>query len=246
MANSGTKPDALDPTGTLAELSRIISSGQQLGDVVGDIVQLARSRIPGTDEASLTLIESGVPGTAASTASLAVELDERQYETGWGPCLDSAAAGELLVLDDIENETRWPQYVQKATELGVHSSVSAPLPTQDIFGGGLNLYARRAHAFTGEGRELAMSFAAHIALAVAQAYRYDRAAHEAETLRAAMASRAVIEQAKGILMAARQCDAEEAFNALVKLSQRRHVKLRALAADIVTEASGHPIVLDDE
>src|SRR4051812_39146388 len=183
MAASELARDALDPTGTLTELSRIISSGARLDGVMTEIVSLAKSRIPGADEASLTVINRGVPSTAASSGPLAQELDERQYETGWGPCLDSAVAAELLIVDDVSQETRWSQFVAKAKELGVRSSLSAPLPTQELLGGGLNLYSRQVRAFQEESRDLARSFAAHIALAIAQAFRYDREAHQAETLR---------------------------------------------------------------
>ena len=66
---------------------------------------------------------------------------------------------------------------------------------------------------------MAQAFAEHAALALAQAYRYNQATLQAEMLREAMRSRAVIEQAKGILMAARRCSAADAFEILVRLSQ---------------------------
>jgi hypothetical protein len=53
----------------------------------------------------------------------------------------------------------------------------------------------------------------------------------------AMRSRAVIEQAKGILMARLGCDADAAFNELKTLSQHSNRKLRDLAAEIVAETA---------
>src|SRR4051812_34415703 len=241
---SSRPADALDPTGTLAELSAIVASAQTLEMVLEDLVGLARDRISGADEVSMTLIDGGRPSTVASTGRLALEMDERQYAAGWGPCLDCISAGRLLAVDDAATETRWPQFIEKAREIGMGSSISAPLPTQQHLGAALNVYATAPHAFGGPSRELAQSLAAHAALALAHAYRYTSAARQAETLREAMRSRAVIEQAKGILMAARQCGDEDAFDMLVRLSQARHVKLRELAARIVTEASGHPVELD--
>jgi len=212
--------------------------------VLEDLVGLARDRISGADEVSMTLIDGGRPSTVASTGRLALEMDERQYDAGWGPCLDCIPAGRLLAVDDAASETRWPQFIEKAREIGMGSSISAPMPTQQHLRGALNIYARTAHAFGDSSRELAQSLAVHAALALAHAYRYTSAARQAETLREAMRSRAVIEQAKGILMVARQCSDEDAFDTLVRLSQSRHVKLRDLAAQIVTEASGHPVELD--
>lgn len=180
----------------------------------------------------------------ASTGPLASEMDERQYAAGWGPCLDAAEAGELLGVDDTAAEERWPQFTEKAREIGVGSSLSAPLATQQHLGGALNMYAATPHAFGAPSQELAQSFAAHASLALAQAYRYTSVANQAKTLREAMRSRAVIEQAKGIVMAARRVDATTAFDMLVKLSQNRHIKLRELAAQIVTQASGRLVEVE--
>ena len=49
-----------------------------------------------------------------------------------------------------------------------------------------------------------------------------------------MASRAVIEQAKGVIMAMRGVPEHEAFEVLRKSSQDRNVKVRVLAQQIVT------------
>src|SRR3954452_24047844 len=223
---SSQPADALDPTGTLAELDAIVASAQTLEMVLEDLVGLARDRISGADEVSMTLIDGGPPSTVASTGSLATEMDERQYDAGWGPCLDCIAAGQLLAVDDAASETRWPQFADKAREIGMGSSLSAPLPTQQHRGGALNIYATAPHAFGDPSRELAQSLAAHTALALAHTYRYTSATQQAETLREAMRTRAVIEQAKGIIMVARQCSDDDAFDILVRLSQTRHLKLR--------------------
>lgn len=50
----------------------------------------------------------------------------------------------------------------------------------------------------------------------------------------AMASRAVIEQAKGMVMVVRGCTEDEAFAELVQTSRHTNQKLRDLATDLVT------------
>ncbi|NLU84295.1 ANTAR domain-containing protein [Rhodococcus sp. HNM0569] len=62
-------------------------------------------------------------------------------------------------------------------------------------------------------------------------------AQENAHLRAALDTRAVIEQAKGILMVQRRCGADEAFDVLVKLSQDTNRKLRDVAAALVEHAT---------
>ena len=56
----------------------------------------------------------------------------------------------------------------------------------------------------------------------------------AEQLEAAVQSRAVIDQAKGIIRAQDQCTGDAAFQLLVRASQNRNVKLRLLAEQLVS------------
>jgi AmiR/NasT family two-component response regulator len=76
------------------------------------------------------------------------------------------------------------------------------------------------------------------ALKVAEAYRV--AVRLAENLAEAMRSRAVIEQAKGMVMAEHQITADDAFALLTSLSQRTNRKLREVAKELVERRSGHP------
>lgn len=63
-------------------------------------------------------------------------------------------------------------------------------------------------------------------------------AAEVEQLRAAMASRAVIEQAKGVLMLLTSIDEQRAFALLTHISSHTHRKVRDVAADVVDSAAG--------
>src|SRR3954451_23938113 len=82
-----------------AELSAIMLESQPLGAVLRRIAELAVKTIPDIDDASVTLIDRGQPRTVAFCGPLAASLDERQYEAGFGPCLDAARHGQTLLLD---------------------------------------------------------------------------------------------------------------------------------------------------
>ncbi len=99
--------------------------------------------------------------------------------------------------------------------------------------GALNLYAIEADAFDDEARELAAAFASYAAVAVHNMHLYESTRELAEHLDIAMRSRAVIEQAKGILMSQRRCNATQAFNLLAAASQRSNRRLRDIAQAIV-------------
>jgi GAF domain-containing protein len=230
----------------LDEIGQISLADHTLESVMRKVVELGKRAIPGVDEASITMIENDRPTTVAFSGQLALDLDERQYEVGSGPCLDGAAAGTASEIADFATETRWPVYVAKARGHGVGSSLTVPMPLQREVVAALNLYATTPHAFSDESRTLANAFAASAGVALANTHLYEAQTTLAEQLRNAMRTRAVIEQAKGILMGARRCTAEEAFDILVSLSQRSNRKLRDVAQALVDEACQRPEAPSDD
>lgn len=207
--------------------------GRDLGEVLTEITSIARQSMPGADAVSITLIRNDQPYTAAHDGQMALDADEMQYQRGCGPCVDAARSGEVFVIEDMANEQRWPDYARQAAVQGVGSSLSVPLPFQAATVGGLNNYSSRRHAF-GEGDvavgvEVATSVAYAVANATAAASAVDDTAH----VWAAMASRAVIEQAKGILIERYKGTADQAFALLTRSSQRTGTKLRIVAGDLV-------------
>jgi GAF domain-containing protein len=161
--------------------------------------------------------------------------DELQYEKGYGPCMDAGRGGVLLRIDDMQTEERWPDYVRHAqAEAGVRSSLSVPLPYQGSSIGALNNYSSRPGAFaTPESLQAGLEVAEIVAVTVANAEAHWQLGEQARNMRIAMESRAVIEQAKGVLMAQRHVTAEQAFEILREASQRYNRKLRDIAAGMV-------------
>jgi len=225
-----------------AELARIRLDGEPLTQVLGRVAELAKEVLPDARDVSVTLLDDARAGcagparakTVAFTGDLAVHLDERQYRSGFGPCLDVAVSGETILVD-TSNDGQYPEFSAAARRLGVTHSLSVGLPIPQRTIGALNIYGS-AGPFTDREVESAHAFAGHAAVAVANAALYASTADLARNLQIAMASRAVIEQAKGIVMAQRRCSADEAFELLRIDSQRRNVKLRVVCQSIVDSA----------
>jgi GAF domain-containing protein len=232
-----TNIEPLDPSAAFAQLGRIKLSDTDLNGVLQTIAGLAKRTIPGASEVSVTLIHGKGAYTAAFTGDLALNLDESQYEAGHGPCLDASAATATMSVPEMTRETRWPQWTARARDLGVNSSLSIGLPVQDTVTGALNIYATKPDAFDDDAIVLGQTFAGYAAVALANAHLYDTTASLAQQMQAAMDSRAVIEQAKGIIMAERRCTADQAFSILTKLSQDTNRKLRDVAAALVAGAA---------
>lgn len=130
----------------------------------------------------------------------------------------------------------WPEFLRAAADQGIHSTLSLPLVVGDASVGAMNLYATEPEVFDEPARQAATLFASHAAIVLANAQAYWDAHDLSTGLGEAMEHRAVIEQAKGILMGSQGCDEEAAFQLLVRASQRENVKLRDVARRIVEAA----------
>jgi GAF domain-containing protein len=219
----------------LRELSRLVLVDRSLTEVLTDVTRIAAQGIPGAEATSITLIRNDRPFTVAHYGEMSLAADELQYEHGAGPCMDAGRGGVLLRVDDMRTEQRWPDYVAHlvgTTE--VRSSLSIPLPYQGSSIGALNNYSTQPSAFAvPESLSAGLEVAEIVAVAVANADAHAQLGEQARNMGLAMQSRAVIEQAKGVLMAQRHVDAEQAFEILREASQRYNRKLRDIAVGIV-------------
>jgi GAF domain-containing protein len=220
-----------------AELGRIVLGDESLDSILTKVASLARAAVTGADDVSVTLVTKGDPQTAASTGELALVLDQVQYADGDGPCLTAARGRDVISVQDTSTDERWPGFASAAHERGVGSSLSVGLPVKEHVIGALNMYAKRPNAFDDESIQLAETFAGHAAVALANASLYASATQLAEQMAEAMRSRAVIEQAKGIIMGATNCDAKRAFDVLVRQSQHENRKLHDVAQELVERKS---------
>ncbi len=93
------------------------------------------------------------------------------------------------------------------------------------------------HALDDTTVEAATAFAGHAAVTLFNAALYAGAQEEVAQMRQAMASRAQIEQAKGVIMSTQRCTPEEAFVILVDLSSRSNRKLRDVAQSVIAGAA---------
>jgi GAF domain-containing protein len=232
------QPSRLDHSAACAELSRITLGSQPLSAVLGRVAELAKQTLRGVEDVSVTLVEGDRACTVVFTGDLAVDLDERQYEAGFGPCLDAAAAGATVRIDDTSDEDRYADFADVARRHGVRSTLSVGLPVAQRTIGALNMYVRREVPLDGDAEQLARTFAGYAAVAVSNAALYASTAELVGQMQEAMQSRAAIEQAKGVIMAHRRCSPDEAFTVLVRRSQDENRKLRVIAEEVVAAAGG--------
>ena len=203
---------------------------------------------------SITVADNGGYRTSNSTAEEALVLDQSQYDGNDGPCLEALRSGRQVASDwdgdghramGTARGGRWPQVRAKAEELGVSAVLSTPLlqaPDQAI--GALNIYSRDGDGFGEDERRTAELLGEHAAILLSNALALIGATNLNEQLRAALASREIIGEAKGIIMERQSCTRDEAFDILRRASQRENRKLRDLAEELVVRVEarrgGHP------
>ncbi len=205
-----------------------------------DLAMLA-ARVVGSDLSCAMMMSSRPrPVTAACTDPAAAKMDAVQHELDTGPCLDAMRDNRMVRIDDTAAEPRWPEFSRRAAAQGIRSCLALPLSSEGRPIGALNLYAREAWAFGETATKHAAAFAGNASGALALAIRLASHADLIDQLRSSMASRAVIDQALGIIMAKEHCNQARAFAILRSASQQRNVKLRDIASAIVTSVSGEP------
>jgi len=202
------------------------------------VAELAVRSVVGADLAGITLLRDGKPTTAVFTDPTSPEIDSAQYASAEGPCLDAFRTNAVFRIEDTRTETRWPEFAKAAADHGVLSTLSLPLSAGTGALGALNLYSNAVNGFDDD--DSAVVFGSEAAVVLANAQAFWAARQLAEDLETALASRAVIEQAKGLIIGVRRCSADAAFEVLVKQSQYENRKLRDVAEEIVRNAATDP------
>lgn len=196
-----------------------------------------------------TALADGVPGCSGGSAELwngdrvqisgshseLIVLAEGERELGEGPAIEARRTGRRISTDDVLAEHRWPGYPSLAVRCGVRSVLILPIgvdPALLVIG----LYSVRQAAFPAPGAAaLEGMLAEQVGVALANLWDFEDARTGAAQLQEAMAGRAIIDQAKGIIMKTSGCSAEAAFEELRRVSQHHQIKVADLARLLVDE-----------
>jgi len=245
--NQGTmtaaeRPDPLlrlDATAeAIAGLRDVFAAEEPLSDVLVRVAQTAVRAIPDADAVSITVISGNAGSTPASTDERLIALDRLQLESGQGPCMQAAQERRPVRVEIAAADgNRWPEFGENAKKLGVRACLSAPLLVDDgepELVGSLNVYSYTASAFDPFDEGLIRLYTVTAGQAITNARRWQKTRDTVSSLERALTSRAEIDQAKGALMAIHGCTADAAFERLVSISQKQHVKLHEVARQVLT------------
>ncbi|RSM88595.1 ANTAR domain-containing protein [Kibdelosporangium aridum] len=218
-------------------LTKTLETASDIAEVLHAVCVEAVRVVRGADMASITAIDGGGPRTAAYTDERALEVDRTQYVAGDGPGLRAAATGETVRLSLDNASELWPDFAASAKQVGVGSYLAAPLRIDDHLTGAINLFGFDDHGFAEADSKLLDLYVVVVTFGLRTVRRYQQVREMTDHLETAMRSRAVIEQAKGILMATLKISDDAAIQRLIAYSQDTNTKLRQIAADFVRKAS---------
>jgi GAF domain-containing protein len=237
-ARIGHQPGVIhDPRARAFEaMAQLLVSETSLAGALSSVLAVVTDTIPAAAHAGLTTGDAhGNVATPIFTDPEVPDMDQAQYDAGRGPCLDAWREGKVVRLDDLTWATdRYPEFVAAAAAHGISSTLSVPLVADSASLGAINLYSPGTATFTEDDERLLADIGPAAGAFLANAQAYWHAFALSEQLNDALTSRAVIDQAKGILMAGNpQLDADGAFAILRSASRRENVKLRDIAQRII-------------
>lgn len=211
-----------------------------VADFLDDLARLAHGRLGEVAGVAVTMATAGGPYTVGASSSVVREVDLLQYAIGRGPCLDALSGVGGQYVPDLADDPRWGEYGPRAAGLGIRSCVSLPVLHDDVVIAVAKVYSGRVDGLDEDQRRIADEFAAECAGGLGLARALSRAADELDDRTRAMDSRRGIDLAIGMIMGRAGCDADRAFTLLREISQRRNVKLREVAAELVAGVEPAP------
>lgn len=217
--------------GAFHQLGSVLLGEDSVEEILDLVVRVAAVTVS-AQSASITVARDGHVYTANTSGPQAMELDQVQYDTGAGPCLE-ALGGSQVEADLMLEQGHWRRLADAASGLGIRYVLSTPLTVRDQTPGALNIYSQSASRYTGEQKRTAILLAQQAAVLLVNAFTLMDSQEVSNQLRGALASREVIGEAKGILMQQQACTRDQAFDILRRASQRQNRKVRDLAESLV-------------
>jgi hypothetical protein len=224
-------PDARrDIASSFAELARLVHESPALDDVCRAIVDAAPRLIPGCDHASIMIKEGQGFRTVAASDEIGARVDQMEREVRDGPCVDAIETDAFQLDPDIATASQWPSLAARVlAETPVRGMAGYRLLVDGRKNGALNVFCDTAGELDGDSADAGAILAAFASVALGASSQHE----QATTMAAGISSNREIGTAIGLLMAAHNISAEQAFATLRKASSLMNRKLSSIAREIV-------------
>jgi GAF domain-containing protein len=221
----------------LAELGRLRFGEMRIEDAMHEIVQTTHT-IFDVDGAGLMLADAGhhLRNAAVSDERLR-HLEELQVHHQEGPCIAAFDDKELVAAEDLTKDPRWPAFGAAAVARGLRAVLASPVPYNQDAVGVVAVLSEKRRPWSAEEELAVLAFTDLAAVLVASMMQGQQQSELAAQLQGALNSRAVIEQAKGVLIGQQGLSARAAYEQLRALARAERRKLVAVSAELVRNAA---------
>jgi PAS domain-containing protein len=209
-------------------------------EILRSVTAICHQAFPDVTWVSITLGDPNEPELLASDSTEAQQLDGLQMQTGQGPTQDAWRQQSSVVTTRLSQDERWPDFAAACESAEVESILATPILLGEDRVGAVSLYSTEPSAFLEHEVAICEWFASAVAAVLDDLQAHEDLKTLAGQLQTALGTRGVIDQAKGIIMAHRHCDPDEAFAHLVTLSSTTGVKLREVARELVEQTQQAP------
>ena len=206
--------------------------------VSGELRKLAEqvAVMLGVSGVGVVLERQGRLNDVIATGEAVADLERVVEGREIGPCADAMRSRQPLVVGDLTGgdlAQRWPEYVVQAEVGEIRAVAAVPMVAGERVLGVLGLYDGARRTWTDEDLRVARIMANIASCYLVHASELGQERETNEQLKTALASRIIIEQAKGVLAEAGGITVDEAFEVLRKHSRAHNARIHDVAAAVV-------------
>lgn len=215
------------------EYARTISSRYDIGPALYNLTD----RVTDVMDVSGAGISVAEPHSrldfVTATDDEVVRIEERQIESGQGPCHQAHAQGVQVWVNDLADDGRWPDYTPTALAQGCRAVAGIPMSVGELPIGALNVYSHEPREWSAEDLAMAQLFADMATGYITNARALSASRELSTQLQHALDGRIVIEQAKGVLGERHGLEGGEAFRRLREHARSNNIKIHDAARAIL-------------
>ncbi|RIQ30891.1 GAF and ANTAR domain-containing protein [Jiangella rhizosphaerae] len=207
-------------------------------DVLGFLDLLAHRVVELLDVDACGVVLADHHGTLNLVAASSEEtrlLELSQLQNSEGPCLDAFRTGRPVSMDDLTTggDQRWPRFAPAARGAGYAAVHALPMRLREVVIGAMNVFGRAPGSLGSESLALGQAMADVATIGILHERTTRQHEEVAGQLQAALDSRILVEQAKGVLAERLSVSVDDAFALLRAHARSTNSKLRDIAAAVV-------------
>jgi GAF domain-containing protein len=221
----------------MKQLGELRFGSTAIDDAMDQIVRTTHA-IFDVDGAGLMLVDSEQQLRSVAVSDERFRhLEQLQIDHDEGPCVAAFENKELVCVEDLRDEARWPRFGPAALDRGVRAVLASPIPYNQQAIGVVGVISQDRRPWSPEGELALLAFTDLAALLIASMLQAQQQGELATQLQGALTSRAIIEQAKGVIIAQQRLHPHEAYRQLRDRARHERRKLADVAAEIIAEAT---------